>query len=88
MREREREHIDVVRVCVCVGRGVDSEGHDRYGARYKIYLICIRATIPGQPVTRLAGENTKFPYSDAPRQKLTLLRFIDPQYCVPSSCTS
>jgi len=27
--------------------------------------------------------NTKFPYSDAPRQKLTLLRFIDPQYCVP-----
>lgn len=33
--------------------------------------------------TQSSRWNTKFPYSDAPRQKLTLLRFIDPQYCVP-----
>ncbi|KAF7412630.1 hypothetical protein HZH66_001526 [Vespula vulgaris] len=47
-------------------------------------LICIRDTIHAQPAAS-SRRNTKFPYSDALRQKLTLLRFIDPQYCVPAS---
>lgn len=50
--------------------------------KYILNLYSKRERLAAQP-TLPSRRNTKFPYSDAPRQKLTLLRFIDPQYCVP-----
>lgn len=56
-------------------------GETRY-IKYILNLYSRRERLAAQP-TLPSRRNTKFPYSDAPRQKLTLLRFIDPQYCVP-----
>jgi len=50
--------------------------------KYILNLYSRHERLTAQP-TASSRRNTKFPYSDAPRQKLTLLRFIDPQYCVP-----
>jgi hypothetical protein len=55
---------------------------ERCDIKYILNLYSASERRAAQP-TLPSRRNTKFPYSDAPRQKLTLLRFIDPQYCVP-----
>lgn len=61
--------------------GVRAVQETRY-IKYILNLYSRRERLAARP-TLPSRRNTKFPYSDAPRQKLTLLRFIDPQYCVP-----